>query len=146
MKHQTWPYSDVTIDTISIYDGPEVFVREFRRASAKERLAFAAYWLQAEILNGGVAQFFSNDTGVLGPEAALACRTIGLPKLADRLEQAMKWFGDPYPREREPRLKALADAGDDPFAGIEDEIVNLLYEENSGIEDAARKYLELPTG
>lgn len=137
-----WPLSDVASGEISIYDGPDVFLEQFRRAPKTEQLAFAGYWLQAEILNGGLCQFFLNDTGVLAPEAVEACRTFGLPRLATKMQEAMTWFGPKYPREREARATALKQVDDDPFSELEEEVVELIYEENSGLEQAAMEYIE----
>jgi hypothetical protein len=59
----------------------------------------------------------------------------------------MAWFGSPYPREREARQAALAsylDAHDEdanPFEAVDEEIANLIYDENGGIELAASRYL-----
>jgi len=140
---RVWPLSDVASDEISVYDGPEVFLEQFHGRSRADQIVFAGYWLQAQILNGGLGQFFWNDTGVLAPEAVEACRALGLPKLAARIQEAMNWFGHPYPREREPRETALQQSDGDPFSELEDEVVGLIYEENSGLEQAAVKYVEL---
>jgi hypothetical protein len=99
------------------------------------------------VLNGGLLQFFSNDTGVLAPEAVDACRALSMPALAKATEQAMAWFGSPYPRERDTRQAALAsylntrDEGADPFEALDAEIADLIYNENGGIELAASPFL-----
>jgi hypothetical protein len=66
---------------------------------------------------------------------------LGLPNLAAKVEEAMNWFGKPYPREREQREAALGAVNEDPFSNIEDEVVDLIYEENAGLEQAALKYI-----
>ena len=143
-----WPYSDGPSDTISIYDGPEVFLQDFRHANRAQQIAFAGFWFHAEVLNGGLQQFFSNDTGVLAPEAVAACRDVGLPNLASHLEQAMAWFGQPYPRERSEResaLQAFADTHPDSeglFDDLDDVLVSLIYGEGPGLEQAAVNYLQ----
>jgi len=142
-----WPYRDVPTDTISIYDGPDTFLAEFGAASTGEQVVFAAYWLQAEVLNGGLSQFFSNDTGVLAPEAAIACGTLGLSALAAKLEEAMRWFGNTYPRERETREAALAayetsHPGETPFDSLDAQVSDLIYDEGPGLEKAAVLFLE----
>jgi putative GTP pyrophosphokinase len=43
------------------------------------QVAVAAYWLQAEVLNGGLAQFFANDTGMAAPEAVAPVGDTGPP-------------------------------------------------------------------
>ena len=143
-----WPFSDVPSDAISIYDGPEVFLHDFAQVSRAQQIAFAGFWFQAEVLNGGLEQFFSNDTGVLAPEAVAACRELGLPNLASRLEQAMAWFGQSYPRERgarEDALEAFADThenSDGPFDALDDVVVSLIYDEGPGLEQAAVNHIE----
>ena len=59
---EIWPISDVPSEAISIYDGPGVFLSDFGKASHTHQVVFAACWLQGEVLNGGLAQFFANDT------------------------------------------------------------------------------------
>ena len=140
-----WPVSDVPSHCISIYDGADVFLHDFAEAGALHRTIFAAYWPHAEILNGGLLQFFRNSTGVLAPEAVEAYVLLGLPLLAAKLQGAMDWFGSPYPRQRElrrGRLDSLAVSyEDDPFEGADDAIVRLIYEENGGLEAAALAYV-----
>jgi len=53
-----WPVGNTPSDEISIYEGPQVFIANYEVAPARERTVFAAYWLQAEVLNGGLLQFF----------------------------------------------------------------------------------------
>jgi hypothetical protein len=145
--HSVWPFGDVPSEDISIYEGPEVFLNDYARSQPEQRTIFAAYWLQAEVLNGGLHQFFSNDSGVLAPEAVSACRALAMLVLAEATERAVAWFGKPYPRDRETRRDALANfsttygADTDPFTDLDDEIANLIYDENGGLKLAAAKYL-----
>ena len=145
---KVWPFNDVPSDAISIYEGPEVFLEDFGQVSRAQQIAFAGFWFQAEVLNGGLEQFFSNDTGVLAPEAVEACREVGLPDLASHLEKAMAWFGQPYPRERSARedaLEVFADThpdSDGPFDELDDVVVSLIYDEGPGLEQAAVSHIE----
>jgi hypothetical protein len=148
---KVWPISDGMSECISIYDGPEVFLTQFSEVSSAHQVAFAAGWFQGEVLNGGLTQFFANDTGVLAPEAAEACRTVGMPQLAAKLEEAMGWFGASYPRERSVRKQALEQYAnfhngasiyhENPFERLTDEVVELLYHEGAGLEEAAVRYV-----
>jgi len=141
---QLWPISDVPSKYISIYDGPDVFLEDYARVSIEHRLIFAAYWFQGEFLNGGLGQFFENSTGVLAPEAVDACEALGMPRLASKLQEAMSWFGNPYPRMRGVRqkmLKAAARSGQDPFERLDEEVGRLIYEEGSGLEAAALAFI-----
>ena len=125
-----------------------MFLRDFGQVSRAQQIAFAGFWFQAEVLNGGLEQFFSNDTGVLAPEAAAACREVCLPNLAFLIEQAMAWFGHPYPRDRSAREEALevfADThsdSDGPFEELDDAVVTLIYDEGQGLEQAAVTHIE----
>jgi len=148
---EIWPISDGMSEYISIYDGPQVFLSDFAKASRPHQVVFAAGWFQAEVLNGGLTQFFANDTGVLAPESVEACRTVGMPRLAKKLDEAMSWFGAVYPRERSARKQALEEYArlrngesiydESPFQKLDDEVVELLYQENVGLEEAALAYV-----
>jgi len=142
-----WPFRDVPSYDISIYDGPDVFAQDFAQASRAQQIALAGFWFQAEVLNGGLEQFFSNDTGVLAPEAAAVCLELGLPKLAASLEQAMAWFGQPYPREREVREEALEafarlHPATDPFEALDEIVATHIYPEGPGLGQAALSYFD----
>ncbi|GAB1265671.1 DMP19 family protein [Aurantivibrio infirmus] len=138
--YEYWPYSDVTTDSPSIYDGVEVFLEQYAKEHSVKRDLFCAYWLQAEVLNGGLEQFFSNSTGVLAPEAIQAINKIGLQNLAKNLEYAVTLFGRNYPRSRELRNKKLPSLVE-KLESIEDEFINNLYTESGGLEKMAKKYV-----
>ncbi|GAB1270354.1 hypothetical protein NBRC116493_36080 [Aurantivibrio infirmus] len=135
-----WPFSDVTTDFPSIYDGAETFLKQFAKEDPVQRNLFCAYWVQAEILNGGLEQFFANSTGVLAPEAVEAINKIGLINLSKSLKHAISLFGEPYPRERKIRKAKLPEIVDS-LEEIEDEFINNLYDENGGLEAMAIKYV-----
>ena len=143
-----WPISDVPSQCISIHDGPEEFLREYSVASPVHQTIFAACWFQAELLNGGLTQFFGNSTEVLAPEAVEACKVLNMPLLAAKLQEAMNWFGSAYPREREARearLEEFAETheqGQEPFDAPDEEIGNLIYEEGPGLEASALAYVK----
>ena len=102
-----WSLVDPIWDRVSIYDGPEVFLDQVNKVSEVQKYLFAAHWCQSEVRNGGLHQFFSNDTGVLAPEALEAFHLLGLEQCATALARAMAFFGDVYPRERSERAEAL---------------------------------------
>src|SRR2546428_5812727 len=104
-----WSYVEPIWDRVSIYDGPEVFLDQVSKVSQVQKHLFAAHWCQSEVRNGGLHQFFSNDTGVLAPEAVDAFRMVGLEQCATALARAMSFFGNTYPRERSTREDSLDD-------------------------------------
>ncbi|MGA2053529.1 MAG: DUF4375 domain-containing protein [Opitutales bacterium] len=133
-------------ETISIYDGVDRFLPEFAAAPTKARNLFAAHWCQSEICNGGFYQFFDNSTGILAPEAVNAFRALGMPKLAEIVSNAMSWFGNEYPRERQSRREALSlyasshPEARDPFRELDDAFYGLFESENEGFLRAADAY------
>ena len=75
-----WRAVDPIWHSISIYDGPRVFLRQFGKVPVHLGLLLAAHWCRSEVFNGGFHQFFSNPTGVLAPEAVSGFKAIGLTK------------------------------------------------------------------
>ena len=146
MEEPYWRYVEPIWDTVSIYDGGDVFLKQFSQATEKQKTLFAAHWTQSEIRNGGLGQFFSNPTGVLAPEAVAAFRELGMPNCADTLNKAMKFFGKTYPRDRSIRESVLEEFyethGEDsiPLEEFEDKIATEIDDENGGFDEAANKY------
>ena len=146
MSNSYWRFVEPIWDSISIYDDEEIFLKEFNKASERQKNLFAAHWAQSEIMNGGLGQFFSNSTGILAPEAVEAFNAIGMPNCASILSGAMKFFGKNYPRERNLRENAFDTFyeryGEQaiPIEEYEDAMATELEEENGGFEKAANDY------
>jgi hypothetical protein len=123
-------------------DGPEKFVRRFRRVRHEAGHLYAAHWCQSEVRNGGFHQFFSNTSGLLAPEALEGFRAIGMIDWAVTLAEAMKHFGTPYPRDRDSREEFLPMRQRrpreewDPFY----ELDQRFYESTDDWENAANTY------
>jgi hypothetical protein len=132
--------------SISIYDGPTVFLGQFGAARPEVGHLFAAHWCQSEVRNGGLHQFFANSTGVLAPEALAGYRAIGLREWAAILAEAMAFFGSPYPREKGHRHERLAQRESlsreewDPFHALDDQLLTWLDAEEDRWERAADAY------
>jgi hypothetical protein len=123
-------------------EGPEGFVRRFRRVRPEVGHLYAAHWCQSEVCNGGFHQFFSNTTGLLAPEALDGFRAIGANEWAELLGEAMKHFGTPYPRGRDDREECMPMRQRrpreewDPFYELDERF----YEWADNWEDAANAY------
>jgi len=130
-------------DRISIYDGPETFLRQFAEAPRFVQTIFAAHVCQAEVCNGGFHQFFKNSSGVLAPEAVEAFRSLGMPHVAEVVATAMSLLGDEFPRDREERWLKLSQFASsradeqEPFDAEEREFYRLIETETGGFERSA---------
>ena len=102
-----WKLIEPYWETVSIYDGPIVFLEGFEKLAQPVRHLFAVWWCNSEVCNGGFHQFFSNPTGVLATEALEGFRAIGLRAHAEVVEAAIEKFDMPYPRDRGARHAAL---------------------------------------
>lgn len=145
MNETYWRLVEPIWDTVSISDGAEEFLKEFNNVGEKERNLYAAHWTQSEILNGGLAQFFTNPTGVLAPEAVNAFNAIGMPQCASILAESMKFFGASYPRDRAIREQVFEEflqnnVGVIPIEQHEDSMATAIEDENGGFESAANRY------
>jgi hypothetical protein len=85
----------------------ETWTRAVGTGPADVIYLFSVHWCFAEVGNGGLLQFFSNNTGIMAPEAVDGFRAIGMPEAADLLNQAMALLGGSYPRDWEERHAAL---------------------------------------
>lgn len=92
---------------VDIYSSPEVFLKQFEQLTEAQKALFPAHWLYSEVCNGGFHQFFINPTGILAPEAVLGYVAIGLNDCAELIKEAISFFGELYPREREKRQEIL---------------------------------------
>jgi hypothetical protein len=136
-------------ESVSIYEGPETFVRQFGRLRPEVGRLFAAHWCHSEVCNGGFHQFFWNSTGVLAPEAVAGFHAIGLTTSAAVVAEAMQWFGVPYPRDRDERCDRLETLPRgrgrdrvewDPFADLDERFYDSLRDEPGDWESAADAY------
>jgi hypothetical protein len=102
-----WDLVEPYWEKVNIYDGPDEFLRTLAAVPSTVQTLIAAHWCESEVSNGGLYQFFSNPTGVLAPEAAEAYRVLRVPELANVIDEAMGFFGEDYPRDRDVRDAAL---------------------------------------
>src|SRR5207237_7122921 len=98
-----WDHIKQPFKAVSIYDGADVFLREFSRLPIHVGDLLATHWTLSEISNGGLHQFFLNPTGVLAPEAAQGLDRMGLTDVAVLLRRAMARFDETYPRKQGER-------------------------------------------
>lgn len=147
-------------ETVSIYDGGAVFLRDLEAVPEAVRPLLVTHWLQSEVNNGGFEQFFMNSTGVLAPEAAQGFVAIAMPRAGAVVAELVAAFGPEYPRDKEARNDWLAAHEDAFYAQFPDEnaadlslagpLLNLpnalfwklLKEEGGGYLASANRYAE----
>lgn len=133
-------------ERVSIYDGPEVFLREYQKTPERARHLLAAHWCVSEVSNGGFLQFFSGAAGVLAPEAIAGFEAIGLAKNAQILRKVMRVFGASYPRQAPARgtvierLKKRAAKKAGPFDADDARFFAALKAQPGGFDAAAAAY------
>lgn len=132
---------------ISFADPTEVFLYKFLRLIEVERNLFATHFCYAQIVNGGLNQFFWNSTGIVAPESALGFRAIGFKRCAEIIEEAISFFDKPYSRDCAYRRENLAriekKLGNlDPFSSMDDEFYDSLCLTDFLFEKLADKYAE----
>lgn len=101
---EIWKWAD-------FYEAYAPFKRQMAELTKGQRAIYGTLWCDSEVDNGGFNQFFSNSTGMLGPEAVEGFRLIGMDETAKTVEAAIAFAKfDPYPRERKERQERLEKA------------------------------------
>lgn len=144
-----WTLIEPYWEVVSIYEGPEIFLKEFQKLPVCSKNLFAAHWLQSEVCNGGFEQFCCNPTGVLATEAKAGFEALEMPQVAELIQIYLSYWGDDYPREREARNSqwermGTIDADGFPlvhsFEELDEPFFELIESENGGFDEAADKY------
>jgi len=78
---------------------------QIERVPQAYRTVLVLSLLESEILNGGLAQFFSNSSGAFAEYAARALHDLEQDASAAALEQAIALFGSVYPVATEERRR-----------------------------------------
>ena len=86
-------------------------------------------YFNAEMLNGGVHQFFFNSSGRYAPDVAVALRELGLTRHADVIERGIDMFSKPYPTDTQKR-RVLNFAGE--WDAWDEALSALTYEVDDG--------------
>jgi hypothetical protein len=130
-------------DTVSVYEGPEVFLKQFAVLSAPKQHLYSTWWCDHEICNGGFLQLFENSTGVLVPDAAVGYRALGLLDVAATIDEAMGYFRPTYPRElalRQVKVKEMSATAKSPFEMLDERYYSILPWQNGRYQRAADIY------
>lgn len=138
-KHEAYPYE---CWTDSGYDPSKShFSRDIQLLAATD-------YGKSDIDNGGFHQFFGNSTGVFAPEMLEWFQKNELNDVARIMDDAMRFFGDDYPRDRSTRNAMLPafqprDGRDwDPFDKLNDEFYAALSNNGNRYDEAANNWLK----
>jgi len=142
-----WEVIAPHFDRVSVYDGAQVFQREWSKTPEPARHLLTAHWVVMEISNGGFLQLFSTAAGLLVPEAILGLRALGLEENARMLEQAAAVLGKTYPRERKQRERRLEayrrrSGQENPFAELDAQFFEVLRKQPGGFDGVAARYAQ----
>jgi hypothetical protein len=103
----------------------------FDELSVEEREVISLFWLEGEIFNGGLDQYFHNSSGDLAPYAISGLRRIGARQTLALFESAIgKLNVVDYPTDRSVRKEVLKKLGycdddRDPFEAESDAMIQL---------------------
>lgn len=86
----------------------------FEALASEEREAIALYWLEAEVMNGGLHQYFYNSAGDLAVLAVSALDRLGCERTLSILKGAMSKLGaETYPIDWSARQLLLGRLSED---------------------------------
>ena len=102
-------FLDPWYEQMNFYEGRDAWLASTERVPVEAVHLYALHWLHLEVFNGGFWQFFFNSTGVIAPEARDGFAAIGMPEVADCVTAAMTRLGDPFPFDREERMRIVGE-------------------------------------
>ncbi len=116
-----------------------------------ERASFGLYWFFLETNNGGLDQFFFNDSGQLAVDALHGLEMVGATATASILRRAMAVFPDGIvPASQAHRRKFMCDLLTSEQEQLLDDLTNEFYDSPEPVADLLEAYIaqhpeEFPT-
>ena len=131
---------EVTFETvITVVDKLMRDQRAISDLSAAEKTFWLTWSFQAETDNGGLRQFFFNNSGEWAQETVDALKDVGASEIADLLQNAINLFPDrtasPITTVRRDTLKTME-------ASLFQPIENLYYQRNDILNDLMIKHVK----
>ena len=113
----------------------------FQHLSSAERTVCLVFALEAEVQNGGFAQFFANSSGEFARETSAALAAVGASATDALLRQALEPFGPEGPSRssdlRNGQLKAIGPKADELWGRLDEEF----YREVDDLAVLTAKYI-----
>ena len=123
-----WDILEPYAEEVEIYGSVPDYLDQLSLLPRDVQNLLALHVFIGEELNGGLAQFFWNSSGIVAPETLAALAALGQVKAKELLHVGMSFFGTTYPRERHVRIDMLrntylADQGgrENPFRELDSE-------------------------
>ncbi len=115
----------------------------FESLTLSERASFGLSWLYIETYNGGLHQFFFNDSGRLASDALRGLEMVGAPATASILRRAMSVFpGGVVPREQPDRRKFLCHVLAPEQEKLLGELTTEFYQSSEPVADLLNAYVK----
>ena len=93
--------------TVDIYQTYDIYVESLKDFSENQKFVFAIQWYQAEVNNGGHAQFFYNSTGIVWKDVIDGFEKIRLSKYHTIIKEAINRFSKKPAFDRDQRISQL---------------------------------------
>jgi hypothetical protein len=120
-------------------DGDEAAVR---RLTPGQRAVYAMYLADAEILNGGFAQFWGNPSGAVGADLVPAAELVGSPEFTAIFRAAAAlWPGGRIPRDRAQREAQLDGIPQDKLAELDTRYAETQYKRKTALAVVLGPYI-----
>jgi len=108
-QHSSWEIVAPLVQNVSIYDGPDTYLKDLTKFSKQQQYVFAIDWYQSEVDNGGHKQFFFNATGIVFQEALDGLQAIGAYEFYKIMKEATVRMGNGLSKDCSTRRFFLED-------------------------------------
>lgn len=113
----------------------------FDSLSEKEKAIYCLYWLDLEVNNGGISQYFWNSAGAHAERTERILREIGAKRTAECLKKAIGLFkGGNVPQDQEERARLMEEIEKENLDLLERITDKLTYSEENLYLLVHRKY------
>src|SRR5215467_8250577 len=92
---------------VDLWHSPAELSRSLEALPKPYRILAVVSFFWDEYYNGGIEQFFFNNSGAVAPDVAAGLRELGLTRDADVLDRAISLFPTPYPVDTSRRRELL---------------------------------------
>jgi hypothetical protein len=117
--------------------------RRYRRLNEGQRALYALQWADAEILNGGFEQFWSNDTGYFAADLQAAARRVGSREFEALFRDAAALFpAGRIPRDQDERARRLARIDGGAIAQLDERYFAFQYRRSTALGLILGRYVK----